>query len=175
MTYWLSIASESLAMTWPPMERSPTALGPVLKRLDEKASSFNDHYLDYALAYGGRDEIVEVARSIAAEIRDGRLSAGGNNRADHRSEMCTAHLPSPEPDLIIRTSGEKRISGFLLWQGSYSQIVFVRTLWPDFWKIDVTRAIRTSQKRRSAQARFHRGRGGSEFSTGDGQNSLRDE
>jgi len=69
------------------------------------------------------------------------------------SEMCirdryTSYLPNQEPDLIIRTSGEERMSGFLLWQGAYSELVFVDVFWPAFRFIDLLRAIRTFQTRR---------------------------
>jgi tritrans,polycis-undecaprenyl-diphosphate synthase [geranylgeranyl-diphosphate specific] len=62
--------------------------------------------------------------------------------------MYTSYLPNPEPNLIIRTSGEERIRGFLLWQGINSQVVFARSLWPDFTKIDLMRAIQAYQKGR---------------------------
>ena len=61
--------------------------------------------------------------------------------------LSTSHLPNPEPDLVIRTSGEERLSGFLLWQSAYSELVFLDVYWPDFRKIDLMRAIRTYQKR----------------------------
>ena len=61
--------------------------------------------------------------------------------------LFTSHLSSPEPDLVIRTSGEERLSGFLLWQSAYSELVFLDVYWPDFRKIDLMRAIRTYQNR----------------------------
>ena len=61
--------------------------------------------------------------------------------------LYTAHLPNPHPDLIIRTSGEERLSGFLLWQSAYSELIFTDVYWPAFRKIDLWRAIRTYQKR----------------------------
>jgi tritrans,polycis-undecaprenyl-diphosphate synthase [geranylgeranyl-diphosphate specific] len=61
--------------------------------------------------------------------------------------LYTSHLPNPYPDLIIRTSGEERLSGFLLWQSAYSELCFTDVWWPDFRKIDLLRAIRTYQKR----------------------------
>ena len=83
-----------------------------------------------ALNYGGRDEIVRACRSLAAEVAAGRLAA---DRIDiglfsHHLETCGI----PDPDLIIRTSGEQRLSNFLLWQAAYSEFVFVDTHWPDF-------------------------------------------
>ena len=63
------------------------------------------------------------------------------------NHLSTSHLSSPEPDLVIRTSGEERLSGFLLWQSAYSELVFLDVYWPDFRKIDLMRAIRTYQNR----------------------------
>ncbi|MCE2482312.1 MAG: isoprenyl transferase [Alphaproteobacteria bacterium] len=83
-----------------------------------------------ALNYGGRDEIVRACRSLAAEVAAGRLAA---DRID--IGLFSRHLETcgiPDPDLIIRTSGEQRLSNFLLWQAAYSEFVFVDTHWPDF-------------------------------------------
>jgi undecaprenyl diphosphate synthase len=95
--------------------------------------------LTVALSYGGRAEIVAAVRSIA------RLAAGGTLTADAIDEACFAqHLFTadlPDPDLLIRTSGEQRISNFLLWQCAYAELVFTKTLWPDFAKTDFDQAI----------------------------------
>ena len=95
--------------------------------------------LTMALSYGGRAEIVEAIRTIAQRI------ACGNITAEAIDEECVArHLFTsglPDPDLLIRTSGEQRISNFLLWQCAYSELVFTKTLWPDFSKRDLERAI----------------------------------
>ena len=95
--------------------------------------------LTMALSYGGRAEIVEAIRTIAQRI------ACGNITAEAIDEDCVArHLFTsglPDPDLLIRTSGEQRISNFLLWQCAYSELVFTKTLWPDFSKRDLEQAI----------------------------------
>ena len=95
--------------------------------------------LTMALSYGGRAEIVEAIRTIAQRI------ACGNITAEAIDEECVArHLFTsglPDPDLLIRTSGEQRISNFLLWQCAYSELVFTKTLWPDFSKRDLEQAI----------------------------------
>ena len=95
--------------------------------------------LTMALSYGGRAEIVEAVRTIAQRI------ACGNITAEAIDEECVArHLFTsglPDPDLLIRTSGEQRISNFLLWQCAYSELVFTKTLWPDFSKRDLEQAI----------------------------------
>jgi undecaprenyl diphosphate synthase len=95
--------------------------------------------LTVALSYGGRAEIVAAARAIAAKVAAGRLAVADIDQdlvADH---LFTAELP--DPDLLIRTSGEQRISNFLLWQCAYAELVFTRTLWPDFGRADLEQAI----------------------------------
>src|SRR5690606_20429771 len=93
-----------------------------------------------ALSYGGRGEIALAARRIAAEIQAGRLVPGDIDEALFARYLLTAGMP--DPDLVIRTSGEKRISNFLLWQSAYAELVFVDRLWPDFTKDDLLDAIR---------------------------------
>ncbi len=101
--------------------------------------------LAIAFSYGGRADIAQPARRIAEEVRAGRIAP------DQIDEACFArHLLTdgiPDPDLLIRTSGEKRISNFLLWQTAYSELVFTATLWPDFAKIDLENALRDYHNR----------------------------
>jgi undecaprenyl diphosphate synthase len=85
-----------------------------------------------ALSYGGRTEIVESARSIAQKVKDGQLEPAEINEQLVGQHLYTASYP--DPDLLIRTSGEMRISNFLLWQISYAELVVTPTLWPDFRK-----------------------------------------
>ncbi len=92
-----------------------------------------------ALSYGARQEIVQAARQLAEEVAAGRLDAGAIDESAFSARLFTADIP--DPDLIIRTSGEKRISNFLLWQAAYAELVFVDTLWPDFTKRDLEAAI----------------------------------
>ena len=96
--------------------------------------------LTIALSYGGRAEIVAAARAIAAEVMAGKLALDGDRRGGGRHGTCS---PSelPDPDLLIRTSGEQRISNFLLWQCAYAELVFTKTLWPDFGRADLEQAI----------------------------------
>jgi undecaprenyl diphosphate synthase len=85
-----------------------------------------------ALSYGGRTEIIDAARSIAQKVKDGQLEP-----AEINEQLVSQHLytsPYPDPDLLVRTSGEMRISNFLLWQISYAELVVTPTLWPDFRK-----------------------------------------
>jgi undecaprenyl diphosphate synthase len=98
-----------------------------------------------ALSYGGRTEIVNAAREIAMRCRAGEIAP-----SDIDEKLFAQHLylpDCPEPDLLIRTSGESRLSNFMLWQLSYAEILFTPTLWPDFTKEEFCRAIIDYQKR----------------------------
>jgi len=92
-----------------------------------------------ALSYGGRAEIVEAARCIAEGVRAGRIDPAGVD--EDQFERCLYTAGIPDPDLLIRTSGEKRISNFLLWQCAYAELVFLDRLWPDFTREDLENAI----------------------------------
>jgi len=95
--------------------------------------------LTIALSYGGRAEIVAAARAIAAKVAEGRLAVEAVDEALIAAHLFTADLP--DPDLLIRTSGEQRLSNFLLWQCAYAELVFTKTLWPDFGRGDLEQAI----------------------------------
>jgi undecaprenyl diphosphate synthase len=92
-----------------------------------------------ALSYGGRDDIVRATRKLADDVAAGRLAAGDIDETKFSSALFTAGIP--DPDLLIRTSGEQRISNFLLWQSAYTELVFTDTLWPDFGRADLEKAI----------------------------------
>jgi undecaprenyl diphosphate synthase len=98
-----------------------------------------------ALSYGSRAELAAAARAIAQSVRDGRLSVDAVDEALVERFLTTAGIP--DPDLLIRTSGEKRLSNFLLWQSAYTELVFMDTLWPDFTRQDLEEAIREFQRR----------------------------
>jgi undecaprenyl diphosphate synthase len=95
--------------------------------------------LTIALSYGGRAEIVAAVQAIAAQAASGRLAAEDVDEDCLARHLFTANIP--DPDLLIRTSGEQRISNFMLWQCAYSELVFTKTLWPDFSRDDLERAI----------------------------------
>ena len=95
--------------------------------------------LTIALSYGGRSEIVAAVRAIAGQVRAGSLDIDAVDEECLARHLFTVDLP--DPDLLIRTSGEQRISNFLLWQCAYSELVFTKTLWPDFAKDDLDEAI----------------------------------
>ncbi len=118
------------------------------REIDLIETQTRDHdrfQLNIALSYGGRAEIIDAVKRIATEILDQRLGVD-----DVTEELMSQYLYTegiPDPDLIIRTSGEERLSGFLLWQSAYSELYFTEVFWPAFRRIDFWRAIRTYQQR----------------------------
>ncbi len=113
----------------------------------EKATATYDRYFyNVAIAYGGREEILGAIRRLAAEVKAGRLQPEAIDERMVSSQLYTADLP--DPDLIFRTSGEERISNFLLWQAAYAELYFADVLWPGLTKLDFLKAIRAFQERR---------------------------
>ena len=124
-------------------------LSPSLQRLCqetmEKSSGYSDHQVNFCLNYGGRDEIVRAARAFAADV-----AAGKKNAESLTEELFSEYLDSsgvPDPELVIRPSGELRTSNFLPWQSAYSELVFMDVLWPDFSSEDLDAAIEEFHKR----------------------------
>lgn len=120
-----------------------------LQRLlaDSEASTANNGGLTFTLAlnYGGRQDIVAAARQFAREAAAGRLDAEEIDAERFAGALSTAGMP--DPDMLIRTSGEQRISNFLLWQCAYAEMVFLDKLWPDMGKDDISRAVAEYQRR----------------------------
>jgi tritrans,polycis-undecaprenyl-diphosphate synthase [geranylgeranyl-diphosphate specific] len=104
-------------------------------------------FLNIAIAYGGQKELIEAVRKIAQMAKQDQIEINEIDEKTIESCLYTSHLPQPSPDLILRTSGEKRLSGFLIWQSAYSELMFMDVFWPEFRKIDLMRAIRTYQRR----------------------------
>lgn len=129
------------------VELLPESLKEVLNRLDEATKNYDNHYLNIAIAYGGQNELVDAVKKIASKIKEGSLDVNAIDKDVIESCLYTSHLPQSSPDMILRTSGEKRLSGFLVWQSAYSELIFMDVYWPEFRKIDLMRAIRTFQKR----------------------------
>ncbi len=123
----------------------PERVRSVLAETVEKTSGNDDMVLTLALSYGGRDEIVEVARRVAIDCVSGKLNPRDINRESIAERLYTAGMP--DPDLLIRTSGECRISNFLLWQLAYTELYFVDVLWPDFSRETFIEAILDYQRR----------------------------
>ena len=126
-----------------------TRLSPQLQKLcrdaEELSKGFGDVQVNFCLNYGGRDEIVKAAQSFARDVAEGKRSA-----EDLTEELLSSYLYSadvPDPELIIRPSGEMRTSNFLLWQSAYSEYVFLNVLWPDFQPKDLDEAIAEYHRR----------------------------
>ena len=133
------------------METLPESLQNMIKKVEEYTKNYDDYFLNIAIAYGGRAEIVDAVRVIAKKVKLGDLNPNDINEQLIEANLYTAHLPYPDPDIIIRTSGESRLSNFLVWQSAYSELFLVDVYWPSFRKIDLMRAIRGYQMR---QRRF---------------------
>lgn len=132
------------------LDRLPdTTLG-AIRAAQDVTAAYDGMRLSIAVAYGGRDEIVNAVRELLADTARAGASAEALI-ASVTPEAISRHLylaDAPEPDLIIRTSGEVRLSGFLLWQSAYSEFYFTDVLWPSFRRIDFLRAVRAFQQRR---------------------------
>ena len=118
-------------------------LTPALQRLCretmEQSSVYSDVQVNFCLNYGGRDEIVRAARAFAADVAAGKRRPEDLSEADFALYLDSAGVPDPE--LVIRPSGELRTSNFLPWQSAYSELVFMDVLWPDFSGADLDAAI----------------------------------
>ena len=112
----------------------------------EAQTSHNDRlHMTVALNYGGRREITAAVRHIARQVADGRLDPDEITEDIIEDSLATVGIP--DPDMIIRTSGERRLSNFLLWQSAYAEFVFIPTLWPDFGREDLEAAIEEIHRR----------------------------
>ena len=125
----------------------PNSLQEALVDIEKSTKNYSHHFLNVAIAYTGRAEIVDATKKIIEDVNQGVLSSQQLDEDTFMKYLYTAHLPNPNPDLVIRTSGEERLSGFLLWQSAYSELVFVDVYWPGFRKIDFLRALRLYQRR----------------------------
>jgi len=126
----------------------PESMRKTIAEVEKSTQDYDKHFLNFAFAYGGRAEIVDAAKRIAEEVHEGKLNPRNVDEKTFEQHLYTSHMPNQDPDLIIRTSGEERLSGFLLWQSAYSELCFLDVYWPDFRSIDLLRAVRTFQKRK---------------------------
>jgi tritrans,polycis-undecaprenyl-diphosphate synthase [geranylgeranyl-diphosphate specific] len=116
---------------------------------EKRTAGYSNYFYNIATAYGSRQEIIQAIKQIAQKVKDGRLDVDDIDERTFSNYLYTADFP--DPDLILRTSGEERISNFLLWQLAYAELYFTDVYWPGFRKIDFLRAIRSYQLR---QRRF---------------------
>ncbi len=119
--------------------RLPEFVQEQLQKTQTALSRNNGLTLILALSYGGRTEIVEAVREIAGKVKQGRIEPAEITEKVIAEHLYTRHLP--DPDLLIRTSGEMRVSNFLLWQISYAELVVTPTLWPDFRRQELFQAL----------------------------------
>ncbi len=123
----------------------PAGVQRVLRTTVEATKAFTDYTLVLALNYGSRTEVFDGARAYAAAVAAGKEKLNDNSWATFSRYLYTADMP--DPDLVIRTSGETRISNFLLLQAAYAEFVFTPVLWPDFTKTDLVAAIADYNRR----------------------------
>ena len=116
-----------------------------IRLLEKKTANKNGLFFNIALSYGGREEIIFATKKIAEKVKNNTLNI--NEISEDIFAQNLYNPGQPYPDLLIRTSGEKRISNFLLWQLAYTEMVFLDTLWPDFSAKDLDMAIIEFQKR----------------------------
>jgi tritrans,polycis-undecaprenyl-diphosphate synthase [geranylgeranyl-diphosphate specific] len=128
-------------------DQLPVKLRQLISKTEEATKNYRKFYLTFAIAYGGRAEIVDAVKKIVKEINAGDIPPEAINEEIIERHLYTSHLPKSDLDIIIRTSGEERLSNFLLWQSAYSELFFLDVYWPNFRRIDLWRAIRTYQSR----------------------------
>ena len=123
----------------------PSDIVSLIEKSEEKTVDNKTITLIVALSYGGRDEILSATKKVAEQIKAGRVKVEDITPETFSHHLYTAGIP--DPDLLIRTGGEKRISNFLLWQMAYTEFVFSPALWPDFSADDFDQALKTYQQR----------------------------
>jgi len=124
----------------------PAELRKAIANAEERTKDYSDYFFNIAVGYGGREEIMHAIRNIAKAVKEGRLELDAISEKTFADYLYTKDMP--DPDLILRTSGEERISNFLLWQLAYSELYFSDVYWPGFRKIDFLRAVRAYQLRK---------------------------
>lgn len=127
------------------LEELPAGVLTTLRRVMAQTASFSRMTLTLALSYGGRQELVDATKRIAERVKRGELRPAQIDETCLAQNLYTAELP--DPDLLIRTSGEQRLSNFLLWQSSYAELYVTPKLWPDFAKEDLAEAMAEYERR----------------------------
>ena len=124
----------------------PKFLQDSIRKVEDATKDYDGYKLNIAVAYGGREEIIEAIRKIAEEYKSGKIEMNDISEDNFRKYLYDGTIP--DPDLILRTSGEERVSNFLLWQGAYSELYFSDVFWPELRKLDFLRAVRSYQTRK---------------------------
>ena len=123
----------------------PQEVRDAIQEAEDATKDYHDRQFNLAIGYDGRLEIIDAIKKIIDEVEDGKLTKDDITEETVSKNLYTKGLA--DPNLIIRTSGEERLSGFLLWQSSYSELYFCDSLWPELRKVDFLRALRDYQKR----------------------------
>jgi tritrans,polycis-undecaprenyl-diphosphate synthase [geranylgeranyl-diphosphate specific] len=123
----------------------PNEVQEAIRYAEERTKSYDEYFFNLAIAYGGREEILRAIKDVASKVKNGEMRIDDISEESFSRMLYTSDLP--DPDLILRTSGEERISNFLLWQLAYSEFYFSDVYWPGMRKIDFLRAIRDYQRR----------------------------
>lgn len=124
----------------------PAGVQAAARRAEEATKDYDAYFFNVAVAYGGREELIQAVRRVAREVREDGLDPEQITEQYFGSRLYTNGLP--DPDLVLRTSGEERVSNFLLWQAAYSELYFADVFWPALRKKDFLHAIRSYQRRR---------------------------
>ena len=128
------------------LESLPEEIRKSAKYIMDETKKYDNYSLNIALAYGGREEIIRAIQSIASDVKKDKLKIEEITKLKVSTYLYTRGIP--DPDLILRTSGEERISNFLLWQLAYSELYFSDVFWPALQKRDLLKAIKTYQQRK---------------------------
>ena len=126
-------------------ELIPESVREAIKEAEDATAKYDKRLFNIAIGYDGRLEIIDSFKKIIADVQAGKITIDDVDEELVSKNLYTGGLA--DPNLIIRTSGEERLSGFLLWQSSYSELYFCETLWPELRKVDFIRAIRSYQAR----------------------------
>ena len=133
------------------IEKLPDRVRGAIENAEQKTRRYSNFTFTVCLAYGGREEIVDAVKAVASDYASGELALENIDTKEISKRLYDADIP--DPDLVIRTSGEERVSNFLLWQIAYSELYFTDVHWPSFSKADLYDAIETFQMRRRRYGR----------------------
>jgi len=128
------------------LKELPDSIQTILKEAVEKTKNNQGLILNLAINYGGRQEIIDAVGKVAADLKNGSFKIKDLNEKNFSQYLYAQNLP--DPDLIIRTAGEKRLSNFLLWQSSYAELYVTDTLWPDFNQEELLLALEDYNQRK---------------------------